>query len=158
MSPEAPRQPGPQQSLTVHFDGACESGRGGGIATWAFTVQGGGLDHEDSGLAAEPGSAQSTNNVAEYTGAIRALEYLRDRGYHGPVRLVGDSELVIRQLKGEYRVRHPNLRPLNQHLVALISGFASVEPIWVRREENQRADELTKRAIYAASRGPSQPR
>lgn len=139
--------------VVVHFDGACEPPKGGGIATWAFTVEGGGLDKVSFGLAAPAFSPESTNNVAEYAGAIRALEYLRSRGYAGPVQLIGDSQLVIRQLKGEYRVRKDHLRPRWERLKELVAEFERVDPVWVRREENQRADELTKRAIYEARRG-----
>ncbi|EQD73488.1 ribonuclease H [mine drainage metagenome] len=89
--------------VRVSFDGACQPARGGGIATWAFVVEGEGLDTEGSGLAAPAGSPESTNNVAEYSGALRGLEYLLQRGYRGPVVLQGDSQLVIRQLEGGYR-------------------------------------------------------
>ncbi|MCI4358486.1 MAG: ribonuclease HI family protein [Thermoplasmata archaeon] len=133
--------------VTVHFDGACQPPRSGGTAAYGFTISGEGLDREESGLAVPPGSERATNNVAEYTAAIRALEYLRDRGYDGAVLLVGDSQLVVRQMEGEYEVRAEHLRAYHQRLAALSKEFEEVRFLWVPRDENRRADELSKEAI-----------
>ncbi|HEV2450145.1 MAG TPA: ribonuclease HI [Thermoplasmata archaeon] len=135
----------------VHFDGACDPPRGGGIATYGFTVEGGGTaPHEERGLAVRPGAPHATNNVAEYTGAIRALEWLRARGFRGTVLLVGDSQLVLRQATGEYEVHAEHLRAYRERLVALVKEFADVQFRWVPRAENARADALTKLAIQEA--------
>jgi ribonuclease HI len=136
--------------VRVHFDGACEPPRGRGVATYGFTLEGPGLEHEEFGLAVPPGSERATNNVAEYVGAIRALEFLASVGYRGPVLVFGDSQLVIRQMSGEYEVRAEHLRPYHQHLGALVARIGDVEFAWVPREENQRADELSKIAIAEA--------
>lgn len=133
--------------VEVHFDGACEAGRGGGVATYGFTVEGSGLDHEESGLAAPPGSVRATNNVAEYVAAQRALEYLVERGYRGSVVVVGDSQLVVRQIRGEYEVRAEHLAAYHAHLSALAKRFEHIEFRWVPREQNQRADRLSKEAL-----------
>jgi ribonuclease HI len=134
----------------VHFDGACEPPKGGGIATYGFTLEGPGLEHEKFGLAVPPGSERATNNVAEYVGAIRALEFLASINYHGPVLVFGDSQLVIRQLSGEYEVRAEHLQPYHEHLKRLVEKIGDVHFTWVPREENRRADELSKRAISEA--------
>ncbi|HXQ94631.1 MAG TPA: ribonuclease HI [Thermoplasmata archaeon] len=136
--------------VRVFFDGACEPPKGGGIATYGFTLEGPGLEHEEFGLAVPPGSDRATNNVAEYVGAIRALEFLASIEYHGPVLVFGDSQLVVRQLSGEYEVRAEHLRPYHEHLRALVARIGDVQFSWVPREENQRADELSKRAIAEA--------
>lgn len=136
--------------IRVHFDGACDPARGGGVATYAFTVEGEGLDHEEFGLAVPPGSERATNNVAEYVGAVRALEYLVSRGFVGIVIVVGDSQLVIRQMSGEYEVKADHLRPYHDHLGALALRLGEVRFEWVPREENSRADELTKVALAEA--------
>ena len=141
--------------ILVHFDGACEPARGGGVATYGFTVEGGGLDHEEFGLAVPPGSERSTNNVAEYVAATRALEYLVSRGFHGSVLVLGDSQLVVRQMGGEYEVHADHLRPYHEHLRALATRLGEVRFGWVPREENQRADELSKRAIAEARQDAS---
>jgi ribonuclease HI len=136
--------------VDVHFDGACNPPRGGGVATYGFTIAGDRLAYEERGLAVRPGVAHATNNVAEYTGAIRALEWLRSRGYRGAVLLHGDSQLVIRQMNGEYAIRKEHLKAYHAHLTALAREFAEVTFHWVPREENTRADELTKLALEEA--------
>jgi ribonuclease HI len=137
------------ERVVVHFDGACQPPRGGGVAAYGFTVHGASIDHEDFGLAAPPGSPMATNNVAEYTAAIRALEYLRARGYRGPVEMLGDSQLVLRQFSGEYEVRATHLLPLRERLRVLVGAFAVVRFRWIPRSENQRADELSKQGLQA---------
>jgi len=133
--------------VRVHFDGACQPPRGGGVATYGFTVEGESLDHEESGLAVPPWSPSASNNVAEYVAAIRGLEWLRSRAFHGTALLIGDSQLVIRQMEGEYEVQSDRLRPYHARLRALVHEFEEIRFFWVPREENQRADELSKEAL-----------
>jgi ribonuclease HI len=146
----------------VHFDGACQPPRGGGVATYGFTVEGPGLHYEEKGLAVPPWTPRATNNVAEYTAAIRALEWLRDKGYSGPVRVMGDSQLVIRQIQGQYRVKAPHLRQYHDQLLRLAGRFDQVDWVWIPRETNARADELSKEAladewVRAARHQPQEP-
>jgi ribonuclease HI len=140
--------------VEVHFDGACEPPNGGGVATFGFHIEGAGLLHEDCGLAVRPYSEHATNNVAEYVAAIRALEWLADQRYSGEVVLLGDSQLVIRQMLGEYRVRAEHLRAYHEHLIQLARKFRHVQFRWIPREENARADALSKRALGAAGAEP----
>jgi ribonuclease HI len=132
--------------VVVHFDGSCQPPTGGGVAGYGFTVEGQ-LNHQDFGLAVRPGSPNSTNNVAEYVAAIRALEWLRSSGFRGKAIVVGDSELVVRQMNGEYAVRAEHLQAYHDRLAALAKEFEEVEFRHVPREENRRADELSKRAV-----------
>ena len=146
----------------VHFDGACQPPGGGGVATFGYTVEGPGLSHEDKGLAAPPWTPRSTNNVAEYTAAVRALEWLLEQGYAGPVRVMGDSQLVIRQVQGEYRVKAPHLQQYHAHVLRLAGRFEHVDWVWIPRESNARADQLSKEALEdewrrAARHRPSRP-
>jgi ribonuclease HI len=138
-------------TVHVHFDGACQPPKGPGIATFGFTVEGPGLDVEEYGLATRPYSEHSTNNVAEYVAAIRALEWLLATGFRGPVVVSGDSQLVIRQMLGEYEVRTEHLRAYHDRLAQLAREFASVTWQWVPREQNARADGLSKRALEEAA-------
>lgn len=133
--------------VTVHFDGACQPPRGGGVATYGFTVMGEDLDHQESGLAVRPWSESASNNVAEYVAAINALLWLKLRSFRGTVLLLGDSQLVVRQMQGEYEVRSERLRPYHEHLAQLVREFAEVRFDWIPREENQRADALSKEAL-----------
>jgi len=125
------------------------------VAAYGFTIEGGGLDREESGLAVPRHDPTATNNVAEYIGAIRALEYLARCGYSGPVEVRGDSQLVIRQATGAYTVRAPHLKPLYDRLMELTRGFEEVRFRWVPREENRRADALSKQGLIG--RRPSSP-
>jgi ribonuclease HI len=137
----------PEDPVVVHFDGACEPARGGGVATFGYTIEGGGWDLEDCGLAVRPYSERATNNVAEYVGAIQALERLHGLGWEGPIEVRGDSQLVIQQMRGEYAVRAAHLREYHARLDQLARTFSHVTWVWIPREQNSRADALSKHAL-----------
>ena len=139
-------------SVVVHFDGACEPPKGGGVAAYGYVVEGEGIHSEGRGLAVRPFSPHATNNVAEYVGAICALEWLSGSGFRGNVTLTGDSQLVVRQMRREYEVRAPHLRAYRDRLAQLSGMFRHVEFVWVPRERNQRADALSKEALAEARR------
>jgi ribonuclease HI len=141
--------------VRVFFDGACEEVRGRRIAAYGYTLEGAGLRHEDCGLAVPPGHPRATNNVAEYVGAVCALEWLVRHGYSGPVVIAGDSQLVVRQMTGEYRVLKEHLVPYHERLKQLVGQFAEVQFLWVPRTENTRADELSKLGIERGVGAPS---
>jgi ribonuclease HI len=137
---------GTNASVTVSFDGACEPFNPGGIATWGFVVvERGRVVKSECGLACKPFSPQSTNNYAEYTALIRGLEYCLEKGYRSIV-VKGDSQLVIRQMTGEYSVRSENIIPLFKQANSLAHRFDSIDFVWVRRESNEMADRLSKQA------------
>jgi ribonuclease HI len=137
--------------MRVHFDGSCQPPGGGGVAGWGFVIEGPGVRLAECGLAATPYSRHATNNVAEYVGAIRALESLRSMGYSGEVTVEGDSQLVVRQMNGEYEVRAEHLKAYHAWLGQLARTFRRVEFRWVPREENAEADALSKQAIEDAA-------
>jgi len=87
-----------------------------------------------------------TNNVAEYRALIAGLEAA---GRHGArsVRVVMDSELVIRQMTGEYRVKNEGLKPLHAEARRKAAAFADVSYQSVGREANERADRLVNEAL-----------
>ena len=142
--------------LIASFDGLCRPKNPGGTATWGFVV----YDEDDrihaaGGLAAKPGTPQATNNYAEYMGAIRTLEWLVEAGHQSRNILIrGDSELIIRQLRGEYKVKSRNLMPLHLQARQLSQQFSSLKFEWVPREENTEADAQTNQAYqeYLAGR------
>ncbi|MFP5224073.1 MAG: ribonuclease HI family protein [Actinomycetota bacterium] len=90
----------------------------------------------------------TTNNVAEYTAVIRTLEAALDLGAT-EVTLRADSELLIRQLEGRYKVKAAHLRPLVDEIKELLARFDRVELEHVRRGSNTRADELVNQALDA---------
>jgi len=87
-----------------------------------------------------------TNNVAEYRALIAGLEAAARHGA-GSLRVVMDSELVIRQMTGEYRVKNAGLKPLWAEARRLAAGYADVTYRSVLREENARADRLVNEAL-----------
>ena len=89
---------------------------------------------------------EATNNVAEYSAAIAGLEAALSLGIRD-IELRMDSELVVRQISGQYRVRHPKLKPLWARLNELSAGFASFEARAVPRAQNKVADGLANQAL-----------
>lgn len=140
--------------IEAYFDGLCEPKNPGGVATYGFVVfRDGKRAHEGSGLAATPYSEGATNNVAEYTGVLKALEWLVEQGLEKEKILVrGDSDLIIKQLKGEYKVKSPLLAPLYKKARELAFRFPSLSFEWIPREQNREADKLTNLA-YAEYAG-----
>jgi ribonuclease HI len=97
----------------------------------------------------------ATNNVAEWTGLLIGLRAALELGVQ-ELDVCLDSELVVRQLSGVYRVKHPNLIPLYTKVRALLRQFSRVEVKHVRRAENAAADALVNQALdeaAAAERG-----
>jgi ribonuclease HI len=91
----------------------------------------------------------ATNNVAEYKALLRGLDRARALGAT-EIEIVGDSELVVRQLQGRYRVKHPGMKPLYEQAIAALRGFDRWQIRNVPRAENARADELVNAALDAA--------
>lgn len=137
--------------LTASFDGSCEWHNGkrnpGGLATYGWTIFRG-----DKTVAWGYGEVcrgeGATNNVAEYNALLSLMKAYRDLGLTDPIYVTGDSQLVIRQLSGQYRVKAPLLIPLHQQVKkAWIPGMTLA---WVPREENEHADNLSKTAYNMA--------
>ena len=90
----------------------------------------------------------ASNNVAEYRGLLRGLERARALGAT-EIEIVGDSELVARQLTGAYKVKHPAMKPLHAEASAALRAFGRWSIRTVPRAENARADELVNQALDA---------
>jgi ribonuclease HI len=88
----------------------------------------------------------ATNNVAEYRGLLLGLERARALGAT-EVEVVNDSELVARQVMGDYKVKHAGLKPLHQQALAALRGFDRWSIRSVPRERNARADALVNAAL-----------
>ncbi len=95
---------------------------------------------------------EATNNVAEYQALLWALAEARRRGFEA-AEVRSDSELMVKQMRGEYRVKHPRLRGLHARAAALARGFRAFSIRYVPREENAEADALANRAIDEGQRG-----
>ena len=132
-----PRQP----RLIIYTDGAARGNPG-------LAGAGAHLEDETGKTVATVARfiGEATNNVAEYTALLIGLERARELGArHVEVR--ADSELMVKQMRGEYRVRNAGLKPLFERARALASHFAGVTYVHVRRELNQAADRLANHAI-----------
>jgi probable phosphoglycerate mutase len=99
----------------------------------------------------------ATNNVAEYNGLLAALQWAVDHG-HRRLHIRSDSELLVRQMRGEYKVKHPGLQPLYVRARLLAMELDDVRFEHVRRENNKEADRLANLGMDAAAaqvRGPA---
>lgn len=95
---------------------------------------------------------KSTNNVAEYYGLLRGLEAARDLGATA-VDVHMDSKLVVEQMTGRWKIKHPDMQKLAVEARKLADGFDAVTYTWVPRAKNKKADELSNVAMDAAARG-----
>ncbi len=124
-----------EQAVTIHIDGASRGNPG--PAAFAFVIASpGAAPVEEHGKLGE-----TTNNIAEYTALVRALEKSRELELKR-LHIHSDSELLVKQMNGEYRVKHPDMKTLYDRAQGLLKNFRSVEITHVRRESNKRADEL----------------
>src|SRR5882724_5297507 len=139
MNPESgTRYPEP---LVAYIDG----GARGNPGPAAFGVR---VEERDGTLVEEFGQSigVATNNVAEYRGLLAALEYAAARGC-STVTIRSDSLLLVKQMQGEYRVKHPGLQPLHQAARALLPHFKRVRFEHVGRDLNTHADRLANDAM-----------
>jgi ribonuclease HI len=131
--------------ITVSFDGASRGNPG--QAAIGVVVLKGGVPVREIGERI----GTTTNNIAEYRALLRGLEEAATLGAR-TVRLQSDSELVVRQLLGQYRVRSLQLAPLHRQALARMRQFERVDVVHVPREQNEGADALANQALDAASR------
>lgn len=95
-----------------------------------------------------------TNNVAEYYGLIAALDYAQSHGIRA-LRVESDSELLVRQMRGQYKVKSAELRPLFERARKMAQTFALFKIEHVYREQNAEADALANEALDETSGLPS---
>jgi probable phosphoglycerate mutase len=91
----------------------------------------------------------ATNNVAEYNGLLAALRWAVEHGQRD-LHIRADSELLVKQMRGEYKVKHPGLQPLYGQARLLIARLGRVRFEHVRREFNKEADRLSNLGMDAA--------
>jgi ribonuclease HI len=105
----------------------------------------------DGSLLSEKGIyiGEATNNVAEYRAVLLGLELARQLGAR-EVAVINDSELVARQIGGQYKVKHAGLRPLYVETMRELRDFDRWTVRNVRREQNERADQLVNEALDEA--------
>ncbi len=127
--------------IVVHVDGGARGNPGpAAIAAVASTPDGDELAERKLYIG------EATNNVAEYRALLLGLELARDLGAE-EVEVINDSELVARQIGGEYKVKHAGLKPLFTEAMTELRRFHKWAVRPVRREQNARADELVNEAL-----------
>ena len=137
--------------MAERFRAAIDGGSRGnpGPAAWAVVV----LDEDGRRLEGHAGTIGSTtNNVAEYTALLEALALAVAHGA-ADVEILADSELVVRQIEGAYRVKNENLKPLHEEARRRIALLRSFRISHVRRGQNKEADRLVNVALDRATTG-----
>jgi ribonuclease HI len=130
--------------VVVHVDGGARGNPGPAAGAAVVTGEGGELLLERGELL-----GVVTNNVAEYRGLLLGLAAARELGA-SEVEVIGDSELVIKQVNGLYKVKHPDMRPLHAEAIAALRGFERWTARSVPRSQNAAADALVNATLDAA--------
>ena len=132
--------------ITAYIDGGARGNPGpAGYGVRVETDDGSLIEELHGGLGI------ATNNVAEYNGLLAALRYAVAHG-HREVRIKADSELLVKQMRGEYKVKHPGLQPLYQEARQLALRLDRVTFEHVRREFNKEADRLSNLGMDEAEK------
>lgn len=128
-------------ALRLHVDGASRGNPGeAGFGIHVTTPEG-------TTVASLYGYlGRATNNVAEYQALLHGLRFALERGAR-EIEVYSDSELLVRQLAGRYRVKNPGLQPLFRQAGELLARFARSRVSHVPRERNREADALANRAV-----------
>ncbi len=129
--------------VVVHVDGGARGNPGpAAAAAVVSTPEGEVLDESAETLGV------ATNNVAEYRGLLLGLMRAKELGAT-EVEVVNDSELVAKQVNGQYKVKHPDMKPLHAAATAVLGDFAAWRVRSVPRAQNAHADALVNRALDA---------
>ena len=130
--------------VVVHVDGGARGNPGpAAVAAVASSPDGDELGERNEFIG------DATNNVAEYRALLLGIQLARELGA-SEVEIVNDSELIARQIGGEYKVKNAGLRPLYLEAMRELRDFESWAVRPVRREHNERADELVNEALDRA--------
>ncbi|MDP3103695.1 MAG: ribonuclease HI family protein [Candidatus Methanoperedens sp.] len=128
----------------LFFDGACR-GNPGPMGIGAVLLENGKKIKEISKRL-----GRGTNNIAEWSALIEGLKLAKAHGCK-ELEVRGDSQLIIRQITGKYRVRNENLIPLSDEAIKLCRNFEKISFKWVQREKNAETDALSNRALDVRS-------
>ncbi len=138
--PKPPQNSAEGDSYILFCDGASRGNPG--PASYGFVIFRGGELIESKGGRL----GNTTNNVAEYQALLHGLARLQEIGAKR-VTVKADSEFMVRQLNGIYKVKAPNIIPLFQQAKTLVSKFEKVEVLHIFREENSLADAMANEAL-----------
>jgi ribonuclease HI len=129
------------ERVVIHVDGGARGNPGpAAIAAIVASPEGELLERRGEAIG------RATNNVAEYKALLLGIELARSLGA-SEIELIGDSELVVRQVKGEYRVKEEGLRELHRQVREALEDFQRWSIRHVRRAENAQADALVNETL-----------
>lgn len=135
-------------AAVAYVDGACEPVNPGGTGGWGYTIRDAQGTLIKEGYGRMRAGPEMTNNVAEYVAAGMAIKTYAELGLPGPLLVRGDSKLVVMQMRGEWQVRQGSYVRVYHRVRALLAKCTfEVRWEWVPREQNTRADELSKQAL-----------
>ncbi len=127
--------------MIIHTDGGSRGNPGPAAAAFVLT------DKKANLLAARGVFlGRATNNLAEYTAVIKALESAKQTGAE-KITLFSDSKLLVEQLNGRYKVKSEQLRPLFRQTVEMLNQFKDWKVLYIAREKNKQADEIVNQAL-----------
>jgi ribonuclease HI len=129
------------ERVTVNVDGGARGNPGPAAIAAVVSVDGGEVIDSRGEVI-----GHATNNVAEYRAVLLGIELARELGAR-EVELIGDSELIVKQIKGEYRVKDASLRELHADVARSLRDFDRWSIRHVRRAENAAADALVNEAL-----------
>ncbi len=132
-------------NVIVHVDGGARGNPGPAAAACVISTPDGEVLGEYARLL-----GTQTNNVAEYSALLLGLECARELGA-SEVDVIGDSELIAKQVQGVYKVKHPAMRPLYMDAMAALRGFERWSIKTVPRAQNAQADALVNAALDQAA-------
>jgi ribonuclease HI len=132
--------------LIVHVDGGARGNPGPAAAACVINSPAGDLVDEHAQLL-----GTATNNVAEYRALLLGLARAKELGA-SEVEVIGDSELIAKQVQGIYKVKHPAMRPLYLDAMQALRGFERWSIRTVPRAQNAAADALVNAALDSAAR------
>ena len=139
--------------ITVYFDGLCYPRNPCGVAAYGYLIyRDDQIIHKGFGAVGE--GKGMTNNVAEYEGLKAAVRWLEDNKINERIIIKGDSQLVIKQMKGEWQVNSATSKKYVPEIKRLLQGM-DVSFVWTPREENEEADKLS-RVAYERYRSQKQ--
>jgi ribonuclease HI len=141
--------------IEIWFDGACEPTNPGGYMGFGYVIKEDGKNIATHSTAysldewkARTEDSTTTNNIAEYRALCLALWYLKKQSMTDKeVKVYGDSQLVINQMFGTWRIKEGHYKRMAFRCKELLTNFPNIRGEWVRREQNEEADELSKKAL-----------
>ena len=145
---------GPNAELKAYFDGCCEPVNPGGTAAYGVVILRNRQKIFEASKLFVPQKGrekETSNNVAEYSGFKAILDYLITHNLtDAPITVYGDSNLVIQQMFGTWRIKFGFYVPIAKTCKAMLKQFPHITGTWIPKEKNSLADELSKAELKKA--------